>query len=86
MRYTVHSVGERGLNNLRVQPMLKGLTITCNYLDDTAEAAVPEVMTVDQFCETIRKLIATEPDIMPIRLTPTHTHASILSLKRGERR
>lgn len=30
--------------------------------------------------------IACTVHCMPIRLTPTHTHASILSLKRGERR
>jgi len=46
-----------------MQSMLKGLVITCNYPDDTAEAAVSSEMTVDQLCETIRKLIATEPEM-----------------------
>lgn len=43
--------------------MLKGVTITCNYPDDEADAAVPSEMTVDQFCQYVRKLIATEPEM-----------------------
>lgn len=42
---------------------LKGVVITCNYPDDEAEAALPQEMTVDQLCASIRKLIDEEKDM-----------------------
>lgn len=42
---------------------LGGIVITVNYPDDEAEAAVPKEMTVEQLCQTIRKLYITEPDM-----------------------
>lgn len=42
---------------------LKGITITCNYPDDTVEAAVPSEMTVMQLCQMIQKLCVEEKDM-----------------------
>lgn len=43
--------------------MLKGVTITCNYDDDTTEAAVPTEMTIEMLSGYIAKLIREEPDM-----------------------
>lgn len=49
--------------------MLTGIIITCDYPDDTVEAAVPSEMTVEQLQATIAKLVKTEPDMTSFVIT-----------------
>jgi hypothetical protein len=44
-----------------------------------------DILAEDQGLHREVSIRTTFKGTMPIRLTPTHTHASILSLKRGER-
>lgn len=48
---------------------LRGIAINVNYPDDEVEVAVPSNMTVDQLCEMIKKLAATEPDMTSFVIT-----------------
>ena len=48
---------------------LCGIVIEVNYPDDTVEAAVPSNMTVDQLCEMIKRLAASEPDMTSFQIT-----------------
>jgi len=41
----------------------KDITLTVNYPDDEAQAAVPTEMTLEQIIITLRKLCETEPDM-----------------------
>ena len=42
---------------------LKGITLTCNYPDDTIEVAILSEMTLSQLCEILAQCIHEEPDM-----------------------
>jgi hypothetical protein len=46
----------------------KGVTLTVNYPDDSAEAAIPSAMTLEQMIEFLRKLCASEPEMTSFAL------------------
>lgn len=52
---------------------LTGIVIECNYPDDTAEAAVPSEMTVEELQATIKKLVDSEPDMTSFTITAAVT-------------
>lgn len=43
---------------------LRCVSITVNYPEYEVEANVPQVMSIDQLCEAIRKLINDEKDMI----------------------
>jgi hypothetical protein len=44
-------------------PKLKGVVITCNYPDDTADAVISVEMTVDELVRYIDMLVTSEPEM-----------------------
>lgn len=50
---------------------LKAVVITCNYPDGSAEAAIPEKITVGELQGFLMKLVEAEPDLTSFMVLAT---------------
>lgn len=54
--------------------MLKGINITCNYSDDSVDAAIPTEMSLAKLLITLVRLCDSEPEMTSFVLTCAVEH------------